>query len=102
MKQIINLSCHVSERMAQRGIKSADIDTIYLFSDREKDLGNGKLSLSISRGKLKILSRRGDICSQQADRLRNKVIIWGEGNEFGPAQVVTAFRAHGKTARKFL
>jgi hypothetical protein len=102
MKQIINFSCHGSEIIAQRGIKSVDIDAIYLFSDREKDLKNGKLSLSISKKKLKILSRRDDICSQQADRLRNKVIIWGEENEFGPAQVVTAFRAHGKTARKFL
>ena len=99
-KQLINLSRHGLERMVQRGIKLGR-DTIYLFSDREKDLGNGKLSLSISKRKLKILARRGDICSQQADRLRNKVIIWGEENEFGPAQVVTAFRA-GKTARKFL
>ncbi|MDC0433171.1 hypothetical protein OAL88_00650 [bacterium] len=102
MKQFINFSRHLSEIMAQRGIKSEDIDAIYLFSDREKDLVKGKLSLSICKRKLKILSRRGDICSQQADRLRNKVIIWGEENEFGPAQVVTAFRAHGKTARKFL
>ena len=38
MKQIINFSCHRLERMAQRGINLEDIDAIYLFSDREKDL----------------------------------------------------------------
>ena len=41
----------------------------------------------------------GEMCPQQADRVRGKVIIWGEGNDNAPAQVVTAFHPYAKTTR---
>ena len=101
MTTFIKNSLHSKIRANQRGIRNTDMEIIYSFSDREKALGNGKISLSISKKRLQKMVTEGEMCPQQADRVRGKVIIWGEGNDNAPAQVVTAFRPFGKTSRKF-
>ena len=101
MTLFVNQSLHSKIRINQRGIRNTDLEAIYSFSDREKPIGKGKTSLSISKKRLRKLVTEGEMCPQQADRVRGKVIIWGESNDNGAAKVVTAFRPYGKTSRKF-
>ena len=78
MTYFVNQSLHSKIRLNQRGIRNIDLDVIYSFSDREKALGNGKISLSISKKRLQKMVTEGEMCPQQADRVRGQVIIWGE------------------------
>lgn len=98
----LDLSRHAQGRMAQRGIRHCDVEAILEHSDMEREMRNGVSSLFISKKRLRQLTKRGDLGTQQAERLIGKVVLLGEATEDKSSQVVTVFPLKGRKARYYI
>lgn len=81
--------------MQQRGVPHAVIDLICKHGDREKHVGGGCRSLSISRNKSARLIKAG-IPAQSVEKAKDVVLV--EGSD---GQIVTIMHVTGRGGRRY-
>lgn len=70
---------HSKVRANQRGIRRNVIDAIWSFGDRETQRPGGCFELSISRGQIALLVRKGRVSAQLGDKCAStKLLTDGE------------------------
>ncbi len=77
---------HAMHRRQQRGIKKNEVNIVFEHGDREVPAGSSCYHLSISKNRLKSLTRDGYIHPTQAERCKRLVVLT-DGHS-----VITTFR----------
>lgn len=99
----IEFTQHATKRMQQRGIKKQAARIILTHADKEIHVGKGSIALSVSKQRLDVLRRNGQVSPQLADKVKGKCLL--VANDNGPNEqrdkVVTVLQIRGKSGRHY-
>jgi len=90
---------HATKRMRQRGIKKQVVLIILEHVDTEIHVGNGRVALSVSKHRLDVLRKDGQLSPQLIDKVSGKCLV--VANDNGPDEpryVVTVLHIRDKKA----
>src|SRR5665811_2362346 len=92
----LRITNHGLQRMSQRGVRASTVQTVIQFGDRRVPVGDGCISVSVSRNAACELAKEGEISPQTADRLANVCVLVANDNE----AVVTVVRPNNNRASR--
>ena len=95
----LTVTDHAVKRMAQRGVRPSTVQTVIQFGDGQIPVGDGCVSISVSRETACDLAKEGEISPTMVDRMANLVVVVANDND----AVVTVVRPKNrKAARSYL
>ena len=93
-------SNHGKKRNQQRGVKERRMNLVISFADVAVSVGNSCTSLSVSNKRIKSLVEEGRLCPQEADKMKNLVVVAANDND--EPRIVTILHAEtGKRGRHY-
>lgn len=99
----IEFTEHAAKRMQQRGIKKQMVMIILGYADKKIHVGNGSVSMSVSKQRLEVLKNTGDVSAQIADKISGICIVVTDDNgqnETGYT-IVTVMHILDKKGRRY-
>ena len=74
-------SQHAMKRAQQRGVKDQTVDIIIEFADKKVPVKDNRLSLTVSKKRLKSLVLEGTLDAQMAEKIADVAVIMAEDGE---------------------
>lgn len=99
----VRYSGHATKRMQQRGIEKLAVGVILRFANKKAHVGNGLVSLYVSKQRLESLKDKGEIAAKLAEKVAGICIVVAHhpGNPTNQTEIVTVLNAQSKGGRRY-